>query len=240
MSLKPNDIIFNNSSIAFIPARGGSKRFPKKNIAKFFKKPLISYPIYEAIKSKVFTNVIVSTDDKQIMEIAKKYKADPVKRSKKNSDDNAHELEACREYFTNLSKKRIELPKYFCVIYPTAVLLKAKDFKNSFKAIKEGKEIDVVMGVSQFNYHPYKAMVNTKNGYLKPAFKKEVLLRSQKYKEMFASNGTFYWHKTKCFLEKKYYGHYAQKLKGYIIDNYVNMDIDYEKDLINLKKIFKN
>ena len=111
MSLKPNDIIFNNSSIAFIPARGGSKRFPKKNIAKFFKKPLISYPIYEAIKSKVFTNVIVSTDDKQIMEIAKKYKADPVKRSKKNSDDNAHELEACREYFTNLSKKRIELPK---------------------------------------------------------------------------------------------------------------------------------
>ena len=70
MSLKPKNIYLKNSLLAFIPARGGSKDFRKK-YCTFFKKPLISYPINEILKSKIFTNVIVSTDDKKIMEYPK-------------------------------------------------------------------------------------------------------------------------------------------------------------------------
>jgi pseudaminic acid cytidylyltransferase len=225
--------------LAFIPARGGSKRFPKKNIAKFLNKPLISYPITEAIKSKLFETVIVSSDNKDIKNIATKYGAKTVNRSKKNSSNTAHELEACREYFSSLIKKGSILPDYFCIIYPTAVLLKAVDFKKSFNLMQENKDIDVVMGVSRFNYHPYKALAKNKKGLLKTIFKVESNLRSQNYRDMFASNGTLYWHNTKSFLDKKYFGHYANKLIGYIIESKIPMDIDYKEDLDNLNAFFK-
>ena len=228
-----------NKKLAFIPARGGSKRFPKKNIAKFFNKPLLSYPIVEAIKSKLFDSVVVSSDSKLINSIAEKYGAKTVLRSKKNSSNSAHELSACREYFNQTLIKGIELPEYFCVIYPTAVLLKAKDFKASFKLLEAKKQVDVVMGVSRFNYHPYKALRNKKNAMLQPLFKDKYHLRSQFYEEMYASNGTLYWHKTKSFLEKKYSGHYANNLIGYIMNNEVSMDIDHKEDLKKLKDFYK-
>ena len=107
---------------------------------------------------------IVSSDSELINSIAKKYGASTVLRSKENSTNSAHELSACREYFSQKLRKGIELPEYFCVIYPTAILLKAKDFKQSFK-IFDSKNIDVVMGVSKFNYHPYKALKIKKMGY---------------------------------------------------------------------------
>ena len=113
-------------------ARKGSKRFPNKNIAKFLNKPLVSYPIVEAIKSKLFDNVIVSSDSELINSIAKKYGANTVLRSKKLYKF-SHELSACREYFSQKLLKGIELPEYFCVIYPTAILLKAKDLNNPLK-----------------------------------------------------------------------------------------------------------
>ena len=239
MSLNPKNIYLKNSLLAFIPARGGSKRFPKKNIAHFFKKPLISYPIGEILKSKIFTNIIVSTDDKKIMEVSKKYGARTIKRSKKNSGDLIHELAACREYFSILQRQGCELPEYFCVIYPTAIFLKAKDIKKSFKLIDKNNKVDVVMGISKFNYHPYKAMFYNKRGYLSTVFVNKVKARSQYYENMYASNGTFYWHRTKSFLEKKYSGHYADNLIGYELESFSSMDIDYKKDLLNLKKIFR-
>ena len=103
-----------NNIIAFIPARGGSKRFPGKNIAKFLGKPLISYPIKEAKKSKVFNRIIVSTDNKKIAKVAELYGATITKRSKKNSSSKAHELSALKEYL---------LPFCFCSFL---------NFNNSF------------------------------------------------------------------------------------------------------------
>jgi len=225
--------------IAFIPARGGSKRFPGKNIAKFLGKPLISYPIQEAKHSKVFNKVLVSTDSIKISQVAKKYGAEVVKRSIKNSSNKAHELEACREYLLNLIKLNKSLPDLFCIIYPTAVLLKAKDLKKSLNIIKSNNSIDVVMGVSKYNYHPYKALVRKNNGFLKNLFKDKVNKRSQLYPDMLASNGTFYWHKTKRFLDKSYNGHYAKNLIGFELNNIIPMDIDYKEDLEKLNNFYK-
>ena len=225
--------------LAFIPARGGSKRFPKKNIAKFLEYPLIYYPIKEALKSKIFFDVIVSTNDYEILSTAKQFGASTILRSKKNSSDTAHELEACREYLTILKKQNKPLPTFFCLIYPTAVLIKSKDFKHSYDLIKNKKNVDVVMSVSKFNYHPYKALVVSKKGYLTPIFKKKYSKRSQTYDEMYASNGTFIWHRTKSFLDKKYLGHYAENLIGYKINSKVPMDIDFKKDLDYLNDFFK-
>ena len=238
MKLKKNKSV-KNKVIAFIPARGNSKRFPKKNIAKLFNKPLISYPIKEALKSNVFYDVVVSTDNDEIKKIAKKYGASITNRSKKNSSDTSHELESCREYFEILKKNNIELPNYFCVIYPTAVLLKAKDFKKTARLIQLNEKVEVVMGVSKYNYHPFKAMIYNNKGFLNPVYADVARKRSQTYREAYASNGTFYWHKTKCFLEKKYVGHYAKNIVGYLLENKVSMDIDYKEDLKNLKDYLK-
>ena len=104
------------NTIAFIPARGESQRFPKKNIANFLGKPLISYPIKEAISSNVFDSIIVSTENRKISEIAKKYGAEVTKRSFKSASNTAHELEACKEYFVGL-KKKINFYRIFFVLY---------------------------------------------------------------------------------------------------------------------------
>ena len=79
------------------------------------------------------------------MEVSKRYGASPIKRSKKNSGDSIHELASCREYFSILQRKGYKLPEYFCVIYPTAIFLKAKDIKKSFKLIDKNNKVDVVM-----------------------------------------------------------------------------------------------
>ena len=131
------------------------------------------------------------------------------------------------------------MPDYFCVVYPTAVLVKSKDFKSSFKLFKEVRNIDVANGVSNFNYHPFKALYINKKGYLTPAFKKKFNKRSQTYQNMFASNGSFYWHNTKSFLDKKYLGHYAKKLIGYTMNSKVSTDIDYKKDLDDLNYFYR-
>ena len=231
--------MLSKNIIAFIPASGWTQRFPEKNIAKFLGKPLISYPIQEAKNSRIFNKVIVSTDCKKISEIAKKSGAEVVDRSHKNSTNIAHELDACREYFLSLIDLNKSLPDYFCIIYPTAILLKAKDLKKSFKIIRSNNKVDVVMGVSKYNYHPYKALVSRKNGFLRALFNDQSKKRSQYYPDTCASNGTFYWHRTKRFLDKKYIGHYAKNLVGFELNNIIPMDIDYKEDLKKLNDFYK-
>lgn len=119
--------------IAIIPARGGSKRIPKKNIKNFFGKPMIYYSISNAISSKCFKKIIVSTDDKQIAKISKKYGAEILfKRPKNLSGDNALTRDVVNHTINFVKDKGVKF-KYACLIYPTAPLIQKK---NLLKAIK--------------------------------------------------------------------------------------------------------
>ena len=223
--------------LAFIPARGGSKRFPKKNIAKFKNKPLIYYPIKVCKDAKLFNNVVVSSENDEILSYSKKYHVNVIKRSKKMAGDQIHELEALQEYLNNLSSPN--LPNLICLIYPTSILLSVKDILKSYALIDKDKKADVVMGVSRYSYHPYKALKQNRNGYLKPIFESEINKRSQGYPNLLASNGTFYWHRTKSLLEKKYSNLYGKNLLGYIMDYNFPIDIDYPEDLEKIKLNYK-
>lgn len=123
--------------IAIIPARGGSKRIPKKNIKDFYGKPLIAYSIEIAIKSKIFSKVIVSTDDTEISEIAKKYGADvPFLRPMKLSDDytgTGDVISHAIEYLKNIGEEF----DYVCTLYATAPLLEERFLIKGFKELKE-------------------------------------------------------------------------------------------------------
>jgi pseudaminic acid cytidylyltransferase len=118
--------------LAVITARGGSKRILRKNIKNFLGKPIIAYPLDAAIKSKLFSEIMVSTDDKEIAEISMEYGANvPFIRSAKNSDDHASTADVIFEVLEEL-KKDGKTFDYVCCIYPTAAFLTKDVLENSF------------------------------------------------------------------------------------------------------------
>ena len=132
--------------VAIIPARSGSKRIPQKNIINFFGKPLISYSIIAAKKTKIFDKIIVSTDSDKIGSIAKKYGAEYLfKRPKKLSGDQIPTSSVVKHAINYLKKENQE-PNFICCIYPTAPLILPQDLINSYNCglCMHGKSIDLV------------------------------------------------------------------------------------------------
>ena len=125
---------FKNNTIAIITARGSSKRIKDKNIISFFGRPMISYSINCAKKSKLFSEIFVSTDSKKIKKISLKYGARvPFLRAKKLSDDITGTHEVVKSFLQNLKKKY----KYVCCIYPTAPLMRDSDLIKGYKKLKK-------------------------------------------------------------------------------------------------------
>ena len=126
-------------NIAIIPARNGSKRLPKKNIKLFYNKPIISYAIIAAKKTKLFDKIIVSTDSKQIKKIAEFYGAEvPYLRPKHLSNDKVHFNESIKHMIQWLEKKKFK-PKNVCCIYPTTPLLEHKLLIKGYYKLKKIK-----------------------------------------------------------------------------------------------------
>ena len=143
--------------IAIIPARGGSKRIPKKNIKKFLGKEIISYPIDTALESNIFKDVVVSTDDKQIAEIAKKNGASvPFKRSKKNSDDWASTFDVIEEVLNKIE----DTYRFICCLYPTSVFVKSDHLLTALNMLKRDENISSVSSVVRYP-HPLERRLKT-------------------------------------------------------------------------------
>ena len=124
-----SEVIQKPMRIALIPARGGSKRIPRKNIKMFHGKPIISYTIEAALNSSLFDDVMVSTDDEEIAELAKKYGASiPFFRSAETSNDRATTLEVILEVLNKYEKNGINVNE-FCCIYPCAPFISGELIK---------------------------------------------------------------------------------------------------------------
>src|SRR5664279_2017830 len=122
-----------NNNLAIIPARGGSKWIPRKNILEFNGKPIIAYSIETALKSTLFEEVMVSTDDSEIASIAERYGAKiPFFRSKMTADDHSTTMEVINEVLSDYSVKLGKHFQYVCCIYPTAPLVKLKDLHDGY------------------------------------------------------------------------------------------------------------
>ncbi len=219
--------------VAIIPARGGSKRIPRKNIADMNGLPMLAYPVRTAVESGVFSHVIVSTEDQEIKEIAKKYGAEVVDRPPELATDQAFETEVYKQVLGTLDQQ----PEFFCGIYPTAILLEPEDFKKSFALFSEEPQSDVIMSVSRYPIHPFKALEAGDEGYLSMVHPKECLMRSQTYPHYVASNGTFYWLRTSAFLKDPTY--YTQRLRGYELPSDRAVDIDEPEDLDMARAMLK-
>lgn len=224
--------------IAIIPARGGSKRLPRKNILPVNGRPMIAWTIETAIKSGIFDSVIVSTDDDEIGNIAQKEGARHIKRPAEFSTDSAHEHDAYRHVLDTLKAEGV-VPDAFCAIYPTAALLLPEDLQGAYKALKD-KNADVVMGVSAYPIHPFKSLEEGPNGFLKMVYPDWCKKQSQTYPHYVASNGTLYFMRTTPFLAAPNY--YPEKLASYEIPYERAVDVDTHEDykMLDFMMEYKN
>lgn len=189
-------------SIAIIPARGGSKRVPRKNIKFFLGKPIIVYSIETALKSNLFDEVMVSTDDEEIAEIAKEHGANvPFLRSEKTSDDYATTVDVIEEVLHSYK----ELDKEFeigCCIYPTAPLISSEKLRESFTLLKS-QSFDTVFPVVQYSYPIQRALKIDQQDRMELFFKENKKIRSQDLKTSYHDAGQFYSFSVNQFLTKK-------------------------------------
>ncbi len=188
-------------NIAVITARGGSKRIPRKNIRNFLGKPIIAYVIERALNSKLFDEVMVSTEDKEIAEIAIKYGASvPFMRSEKTADDFADTADVLVEVLQEYAKRDI-YPEFCCCLYPTAVFVTEKLLREGFDLLIN-KNFDVVFPVAKFSFSIYRAL-KMENGRVYPLWKEYYEKRSQDLEPTYHDTGQFYWFKVKSFRENR-------------------------------------
>ena len=179
-------------AIAVIPARGGSKRIPRKNIKLFFEKPIITYAIENALSSKLFSEVVVSTDDAEIRKIAEAAGAKCYWiRSEELSNDNASTLSVMQDAVQQLRNKDFE---FVCCIYPSTPLLTPSDLISGFeKIIKE--EWDYVISATKLDHNPLRSFFWKENGQVELLFKENELIRTQCLPDVYKDAGQFYWGK---------------------------------------------
>ena len=183
-----------SNCVAIIPARGGSKRIPRKNIKDFFGKPLISYSIEAALSSKLFKKVIVSTDDKDIANIAKAYGAEvPFLRPKELSDDFTGTGPVIN-HVLNYLKEQGENYDFACTIYATAPFLSEKYLLEGFKKLKSSNG-KIAFSCTSMPFPIQRTFKITDNERCEMFWPENFMTRSQDLEEAYQDAGQFYWEK---------------------------------------------
>lgn len=217
-----------NKCIAIIPARGGSKRIPKKNIKSFLGKPIISYAIEAAIDSKLFDEVMVSTDNYAIAEIAKKYGASvPFMRSAGMSDDFASTddvlLEVLQEY-----RDRNKTFEYMACIYPTASFVTPVMLQKAMELLWNHSGTAMVMPMIAFSYPPQRCYIIDETGKARFKNPEYISARSQDLERLYHDVGQYYIYDVGKFIEAK--GRIYNNIIPIVIEEMAAQDIDNESD----------
>lgn len=212
--------------IAIVTARGGSKRIPRKNIRPFLGKPILAYSIEAAVRSGLFEEVMVSTDDREIAEIAEKYGAKvPFYRSEKTAGDFATTndvlLEVLEEY-----EKRGQSFDVGCCLYPTAPFVTAAKLKEAVSRLEQS-DADTLIPVVAFSYPPQRAMI-VKEGRLVFEYPEYLDARSQDLVPHYHDAGQFYCFKIQAY--KKNQKLMVGNILPFEISELEVQDIDDETD----------
>ena len=214
-------------NVAIIPARGGSKRIPRKNIRMFCGKPMIAWPIEAALESGCFDQVIVSTDDSEIAEVARSYGAStPFMRPVELSDDFTGTGDVTRHAVEWLQQEGHD-PEDVCCLYATAPFVRPEDLRNGQALLRSGKA-EQVFTATTFPFPIQRAIRVTDKG-CEPIFPEHIRKRSQDLEEAWHDAGQFYWAsaKTWCTPGRSMFSAGSIPL---ILPRYRVQDIDTEED----------
>lgn len=214
------------TNIAIIPARGGSKRIPRKNIKDFLGKPIIAYSIEAALISGVFDEVMVSTDDIKIAEIARKYGAKvPFYRSPEMSNDMAMTAPVLVEVINEYKKLGQEF-EYGCCIYPCAPFINPQKLREGLELMKE-KNADSAVPVVKFSY-PIQRALKIENDKLSMILPENLNVRSQDLMPTYHDIGQYYCFKIESFLAEPIL--FSKNTVPIITPEREVQDIDTEED----------
>jgi len=222
--------------LCVIPARGGSKRIPKKNIKNFCGKPIISWPIIAAIKSKCFDRIIVSTDDEEIKEVANFYGAEtPFTRPKELSDDFSSSLDVVKhaiEIQNDVDKHQDTV----CCIYPTAPFISPSDILRGLQAL-EDNEVDYSLSVTSYPYPIQRALKLNQNNLVEMVSPQFLKSRSQDLESNFHDAAQFYWGLSSAWINSKPI--FEGNSYPVYIPRYRVQDIDNEEDWVSAEFMFQ-
>jgi pseudaminic acid cytidylyltransferase len=220
--------------IAVIPARGGSKRIPRKNIRDFAGKPMIAYAIEAAQTSGMFKHVIVSTDDHEVAEIARTHGAEtPFMRPPELADDHtptvpviAHAVHACNELGMGVD--------YACCIYPSVPFIAIDDLHRAFQLLVDSGTA-YSFPVTEFSSAIQRALRRSSDGRMTPMQPEYELTRTQDLEQAFHDAGQFYWGRAMSWQNCS---HIHSNGAGLTIPNWRVVDIDTQDDWIRAELLF--
>lgn len=187
-------------NVAIIPARGGSKRIPRKNIRLFAGKPIIAWSIEAAIDSGLFDRIVVSTDDTEIADVAKQHRAEiPFLRPKELADDFTGTNDVVKHAIRWFNEQGQTID-YACCIYATAPFVQAHYLREGFdKLVSRGKSF--AFSVTTFAFPVQRALRINSDGCVEAIWPENIFKHSRDLEEAYHDAGQFYWGGAAAFLE---------------------------------------
>jgi N-acylneuraminate cytidylyltransferase len=222
--------------IAVIPARGGSKRIPRKNIKDFSGKPIIAWSIAAALESGCFERVVVSTDDAEIAEVSRQYGADvPFRRPAELADDHTGTIAVIAhaiKWFQHHGKQ----PEKVCCIYATAPFVRAEDIRRGLKVLEQ-TGCDYAFSVTRYASPIQRAFRITANGLVRMFYPELFNTRSQDLEEAYHDAAQFYWGHAEAWLLGKMI--FSSDAAPVILPRHRVQDIDTPEDWMCAESMFK-
>jgi len=214
----------DTSNIAIIPARGGSKRLPRKNLYPIHGKPMIGWVIEKAISSGLFRQVIVSSEDHEVLEAARSFGAEPYQRPEHLADDMTHVGPVVDDVVESLKLRADTV----CLLFATALLMRTHHLKQAFALLCK-PEVKTVVPITEFDSAIQRAYEMHQDGSIQMATPEFFQSRSQDLPKRFRDAGMFSWSKT--------LGH-GGKVLGYVVPRTEAVDIDTPDDLSLAEALF--
>jgi len=223
--------------LCVIPARGGSKRIPKKNIRNFCGKPIIAYTIEAALASACFDKVIVSTDDEEIASIAKEYGAEtPFLRPEELSDDYTGTNEVIKhaiEWYQNNN----ENISFVCCIYATAPFVESKYIKEGYEKLVSSNK-SFAFTVTSFPFPIQRAIRINSSNEVEAIWPENILKRSQDLEDAYHDAGQFYWGRSDAFINDEVI--FSTASVAVLLPRHLVQDIDTLEDWHRAELMYKS
>lgn len=221
--------------IAVIPARGGSKRIPRKNIKNFHGKPMIAWSIEAAISSGCFDRIIVSTDDEEIAAVSIQYGAEtPFIRPKNLSDDFTGTMPVINHAISWLNEKG-KSPESVCCIYATAPFILPEDLQQGLRTLQEN-DVSYAFAVTSYAFPIQRALRIKDTGRVEMLQPENFATRSQDLEEAWHDAGQFYWGKTNAWLSEQ--SLFSELAAPIILPRHRVQDIDTPEDWLRAEWLF--
>jgi len=218
--------------LAIIPARGGSKGLPRKNIIELAGKPLIAWTIEASLNSKYITKTVVSSDDDEILNISKQYKADTIKRPDELALDTTTSEPVIRHVLEKLQQENKEFD-YLVLLQPTSPLRDVKNIDNAFGMLFKS-DATALISVCEIDNKILKAFKQNEDGFIEGiSNNKYPFMRRQDLPKTYMSNGAIYIIKVEEFMKNS--GFFTDKTISFEMNEIKSLDIDTLEDLEKVK-----